>query len=77
MLNWDSYWTGMPKGFSSAANRVIFFFEDCQRESPTLGENGPEIAGQLLIEFHKHPFLQGKLVLKGGAAINLFYLDLL
>jgi predicted nucleotidyltransferase component of viral defense system len=31
---------------------------------------------QLLIEFHKHPFLRGKLVLKGGTAINLFYLDL-
>jgi len=27
-------------------------------------------------EFHKHPFLQGKLVLKGGTALNLFYLDL-
>ncbi len=31
---------------------------------------------QLLIEFHKHPFLQGRLVLKGGTAINLFYFDL-
>ena len=31
---------------------------------------------QLLIEFHKHPFLQGKLVLKGGTAINLFYFGL-
>jgi predicted nucleotidyltransferase component of viral defense system len=31
---------------------------------------------QLLIEFHKHPLLRGKLVLKGGTAINLFYLDL-
>lgn len=31
---------------------------------------------QLLIEFHKHPVLRGKLVLKGGTAVNLFYLDL-
>lgn len=31
---------------------------------------------EVLIEFHKHPFLQGKLVLKGGTALNLFYLDL-
>jgi predicted nucleotidyltransferase component of viral defense system len=31
---------------------------------------------ELLTELHKHPFLQGKLVLKGGTAINLFYFDL-
>jgi predicted nucleotidyltransferase component of viral defense system len=31
---------------------------------------------QLLIELHNHPFLHGKLVLKGGTAINLFYLTL-
>lgn len=31
---------------------------------------------QLLIEFHKHPFLTGRVVLKGGTAINLFYLNL-
>ena len=31
---------------------------------------------QLLIEFHKHSVLRGKLVLKGGTAVNLFYLDL-
>lgn len=31
---------------------------------------------ELLTEFHKHPFLRGKLVLKGGTALNLFYLDL-
>lgn len=31
---------------------------------------------ELLTEFHKHPFLRNRLVLKGGAAINLFYLDL-
>jgi predicted nucleotidyltransferase component of viral defense system len=31
---------------------------------------------QLLIEFHKHPFLAGRVVLKGGTAINLFYLNL-
>jgi predicted nucleotidyltransferase component of viral defense system len=31
---------------------------------------------ELLTELHKHPFLQGKLVLKGGTALNLFYLDL-
>ena len=31
---------------------------------------------QLLIELHKHPFLQGKLALKGGTALNLFYLSL-
>jgi predicted nucleotidyltransferase component of viral defense system len=31
---------------------------------------------ELLIEFHKHSFLQGKLVLKGGTALNLFYLGL-
>ncbi len=31
---------------------------------------------QLLREFHHHPFLNGRLVLKGGTAINLFYLDL-
>jgi predicted nucleotidyltransferase component of viral defense system len=31
---------------------------------------------ELLAELHKHPFLQGKLVLKGGTALNLFYLDL-
>jgi predicted nucleotidyltransferase component of viral defense system len=30
----------------------------------------------LLIELHKHPFLKGKLVLKGGTALNLFYLGL-
>jgi hypothetical protein len=30
----------------------------------------------LLIEFHKHSVLHGKLVLKGGTAVNLFYLDL-
>jgi predicted nucleotidyltransferase component of viral defense system len=29
---------------------------------------------ELLAELHKH--LQGKLVLKGGTALNLFYLDL-
>ena len=31
---------------------------------------------ELLAELHKHTFLQGKLVLKGGTALNLFYLDL-
>jgi predicted nucleotidyltransferase component of viral defense system len=31
---------------------------------------------QLLIEFRKHPFLRERLVLKGGTAVNLFYLDL-
>jgi predicted nucleotidyltransferase component of viral defense system len=31
---------------------------------------------ELLIEFHKHSFLRDKLVLKGGTALNLFYLDL-
>ncbi|HSY98526.1 MAG TPA: nucleotidyl transferase AbiEii/AbiGii toxin family protein [Terriglobales bacterium] len=31
---------------------------------------------QLLVEFHKHPFLTGRVVLKGGTAINLFYLNL-
>jgi predicted nucleotidyltransferase component of viral defense system len=31
---------------------------------------------ELLVELHKHPFLKGKLVLKGGTAINPFYLDL-
>jgi predicted nucleotidyltransferase component of viral defense system len=31
---------------------------------------------QVLIEFRKHPFLQKRLVLKGGTAINLFYLEL-
>jgi predicted nucleotidyltransferase component of viral defense system len=31
---------------------------------------------QLLIEFRKHPFLRERLVLKGGTAVNLFYLKL-
>ena len=31
---------------------------------------------ELLTEFHKHPFLRDRIVLKGGTAINLFYLDL-
>jgi hypothetical protein len=31
---------------------------------------------ELLAELHKYTFLQGKLVLKGGTALNLFYLDL-
>lgn len=31
---------------------------------------------ELLVEFHKHTFLKGKLVLKGGTALNLFYLNL-
>lgn len=31
---------------------------------------------QLLIEFYKHPFLRKRLVLKGGTAVNLFYLGL-
>jgi predicted nucleotidyltransferase component of viral defense system len=31
---------------------------------------------QLLIEFRKHRFLRERLVLKGGTAINLFYLEL-
>lgn len=31
---------------------------------------------QLLIEFRKHPFLRERLVLKGGTAANLFYLEL-
>jgi hypothetical protein len=31
---------------------------------------------ELLLEFHRHPFLNTRLVLKGGTAINLFYLDL-
>ena len=30
---------------------------------------------ELLNEFQKHSFLRGKLVLKGGTALNLFYLD--
>jgi predicted nucleotidyltransferase component of viral defense system len=30
----------------------------------------------LLIEFRKHPFLRERLVLKGGTAVNLFYLEL-
>jgi predicted nucleotidyltransferase component of viral defense system len=30
---------------------------------------------ELLTEFHKHSFLRNKLVLKGGTALNLFYLD--
>ena len=31
---------------------------------------------ELLIEFHKHTILKGKLALKGGTALNLFYLNL-
>ena len=31
----------------------------------------------MLIEFDSHPFLKDRLVLKGGTAINLFYLELL
>jgi predicted nucleotidyltransferase component of viral defense system len=31
---------------------------------------------QLLIEFRKHPFVHERLVLKGGTAVNLFYLGL-
>jgi len=31
---------------------------------------------QLLIEFRKHPFLRERLVLKGGTAVSLFYLEL-
>ena len=31
---------------------------------------------ELLNEFHKHSFLRGNLVLKGGTALNLFYLGL-
>jgi predicted nucleotidyltransferase component of viral defense system len=31
---------------------------------------------QCLVEFDRHPALKGKLVLKGGTALNLFYLDL-
>jgi predicted nucleotidyltransferase component of viral defense system len=31
---------------------------------------------ELLTEFHKHTFLRGKFVLKGGTALNLFYLGL-
>jgi hypothetical protein len=31
---------------------------------------------ELLAEIHKHPFLSGRLVLKGGTALNLFYLNL-
>jgi predicted nucleotidyltransferase component of viral defense system len=31
---------------------------------------------QLLMEFRKHPFLRERLVLKGGTAVNLFYLEL-
>lgn len=31
---------------------------------------------ELLIEFQKHTILKGKLVLKGGTALNLFYLNL-
>ena len=31
---------------------------------------------ELLIELHKHPFLKDKLVLRGGTALNLFYLGL-
>lgn len=31
---------------------------------------------QLLVEFDRHPVLKGKLVLRGGTAVNLFYLDL-
>ena len=31
---------------------------------------------EMLIEFHKHSVLNGKLVLKGGTALNLFYLNL-
>jgi len=31
---------------------------------------------QLLIEFHKHPVLKETLALKGGTALNLFYLNL-
>lgn len=30
---------------------------------------------ELLGEFQKHSFLRGKLVLKGGTALNLFYLQ--
>jgi predicted nucleotidyltransferase component of viral defense system len=30
---------------------------------------------EVLTEFHKHSFLRNKLVLKGGTALNLFYLD--
>lgn len=31
---------------------------------------------QILVEFQRHPALKQKLVLKGGTALNLFYLDL-
>ena len=31
---------------------------------------------ELLIEFHRHTILKGRLVLKGGTALNLFYLNL-
>lgn len=31
---------------------------------------------ELLTEFRKHTYLRGKLVLKGGTALNFFYLNL-
>lgn len=31
---------------------------------------------QILVELERHPALKGKLVLKGGTALNLFYIDL-
>jgi hypothetical protein len=31
---------------------------------------------QLLIEFHEHPFLRERIVLKGGTVVNLYYFGL-
>jgi len=56
-----------PSSFPAAAKATGF-------QSDNL-EKGLRLR-ELLTEFQKHPFLGGRLVLKGGTALNLFYLGL-
>ena len=55
-----------PGGFRASANATGFQADNLEKLLRLR---------ELLTEFQKHPFLRNKLVLKGGTAINLFYLD--
>lgn len=76
----ESHGSGVNPGSFLAGGHVKVSREKLHRESLTTGFR-PEILEKaiqllnLLEAFQSHPFIEGRLALKGGTALNLFYFD--
>lgn len=76
----ESYGSGVNPGSFLAGGYVKVSREKLHREAQATGFR-PEILEKviqllnLLEAFQGHPFIEGRLALKGGTALNLFYFD--